>query len=361
MAILYATEISGLAVSYYNSGNINKKYLDTISSNLSTRTGRVITWGTLTEGTGITPLTNIGVSGSGDHDVTVLGYLTISSNAKKGKASGSIVGAWYDASAQKYSKWYSSGSTLGKLDNWYIGSSQKLSKWKASSAQYGIVNNWYLNSSQKLSKWKSSSSTFGTLNNWYSNSSSKYSGWYTSGAKLGIAYDHSQDNTQAHSDYLLNNADDSTTGVLTAGGFITTAGISSTRISSSVIKGGEWKSAPMLFNVANIRLSSCQNINVARFTCPTGKKAYIWQASACGSGGYAVSGMFIQMLADTSLPLNGSDNVYKTSSQILKEGSPLGVSTAGAMVEIRLMYSGQQTFTGKGIKFGSGFMNVSVH
>lgn len=39
-------------------------------------------------------------------------------------------------------------------------------------------------------------------------------------ANLKTAYDHSQDNTQAHSDYLLNNANDTTTGELTADKFI---------------------------------------------------------------------------------------------------------------------------------------------
>lgn len=34
-----------------------------------------------------------------------------------------------------------------------------------------------------------------------------------------LGYDHSQDNTQAHTDYLLNNASDATSGVLTAAGF----------------------------------------------------------------------------------------------------------------------------------------------
>ena len=35
------------------------------------------------------------------------------------------------------------------------------------------------------------------------------------------AYTHSQDNTQAHTDYLVNNANDTTSGVLTAAGFVT--------------------------------------------------------------------------------------------------------------------------------------------
>ena len=41
---------------------------------------------------------------------------------------------------------------------------------------------------------------------------------------------HRNDNTQAHSDYLLNNASDTTTGTLTAGGFTTTATISGANI-----------------------------------------------------------------------------------------------------------------------------------
>lgn len=68
---------------------------------------------------------------------------------------------------------------------------------------------------------------------WMSNSGNKYSGWYGSGAQFATAYDHSQDNTQAHSDYLLNSGDDSTTGVLTAGGFKTTSGISGANISGA--------------------------------------------------------------------------------------------------------------------------------
>ena len=41
-------------------------------------------------------------------------------------------------------------------------------------------------------------------------------------ANAKTAYTHSQDNTQAHSDYLLNNASDTTSGTITAGGFTTT-------------------------------------------------------------------------------------------------------------------------------------------
>ena len=46
-------------------------------------------------------------------------------------------------------------------------------------------------------------------------------------ANWDTAYTHSQDNSQAHSDYLVNNGDDTTTGVLTAAGFTTTGIINS--------------------------------------------------------------------------------------------------------------------------------------
>lgn len=67
-------------------------------------------------------------------------------------------------------------------------------------------------------------------------SGNTYSQWFGSGAQLGTAYDHSQDNTQAHSDYLLNNADDTTNGLLTStgDGFRTTTGsLSGANISGS--------------------------------------------------------------------------------------------------------------------------------
>lgn len=40
-------------------------------------------------------------------------------------------------------------------------------------------------------------------------------------ANAKTAYDHSQDNSRAHSDYLINTGDDSTSGILTAAGFTT--------------------------------------------------------------------------------------------------------------------------------------------
>jgi hypothetical protein len=56
------------------------------------------------------------------------------------------------------------------------------------------------------------------------------------------AYSHSQDNTQAHSDYLLNNADDETTGILTMGGYkINTHNIvGDTTLTASMMYGGKF-------------------------------------------------------------------------------------------------------------------------
>ena len=54
-------------------------------------------------------------------------------------------------------------------------------------------------------------------------------------ADWDAAYAHSQDNTQAHSDYLLNSGDDITSGILTAGGFITTGLIELPTTSSATV------------------------------------------------------------------------------------------------------------------------------
>jgi hypothetical protein len=52
-------------------------------------------------------------------------------------------------------------------------------------------------------------------------------------ANLKTAYDHSQDNTQAHTDYLINNGDDTTSGTLTAAGYNVNATLDHTITDSS--------------------------------------------------------------------------------------------------------------------------------
>jgi len=170
---------------------------------------------------------------------------------------------------------------------------------------------------------------------------------------------HRLDNSQAHSDYLINNGDDTTTGKITStgGGFTTTGGLSGSKIS-----GGEFKGiSPMTYNIANIRLSANQSLEITKFQCPATKSAYVYQAHACASGTqYGISGLYMQMLAGSSFDLTGADNVYKTSSQILQQGNPLGRSSAGEFVKVRLMYSGTQS-TLTGIKYGNGMMMIGVY
>lgn len=58
------------------------------------------------------------------------------------------------------------------------------------------------------------------------NGSGNYSAVTNSSTNWDTAYTHSQDNTQAHSDYLVNDANDTTTGTLTAKAFICTDTVS---------------------------------------------------------------------------------------------------------------------------------------
>lgn len=109
------------------------------------------------------------------------------------------------------------------------------------------------------------------------------------------------------------------------------------------------KMLPLTFSVANIRLSANQNINMARFRTPTGKKCYVWQAGAATSGGISKSKLYVDFLS-------GSTSIYKTSSNTIQIGSPLAQSSGS--IEIRFMYSGTSL---SGYAYGSGFMNVSVY
>ena len=60
------------------------------------------------------------------------------------------------------------------------------------------------------------------------------------------AYLHSLDNTQAHSDYLINNWADSTSGVLTAAGFITAGTITFSGAENVILS----QSADSVFRIA---------------------------------------------------------------------------------------------------------------
>jgi len=139
-----------------------------------------------------------------------------------------------------------------------------------------------------------------------------------------------------------------------------TYGVSSSNgISSQVFRG----IAPMTYSIANIMLSANQNINLGRFKCPTGKKAYIYQANACGSGGTGIGDLYVEVLAGSSLPLYGADTIYKTSSATLQQGNPLASSDAGDYIEIRFMYSGNTTTPemGAGYRYGTAMIQVGVY
>lgn len=99
-----SVEISGLATQAYNSGAVNRKFINDVSGAIWTEMaaieGGLTTdtpeyWTTLTAGTGIAAFEGeIGVSGSTPVSLDVVGYSTISSNAKSAYD-------WFDASAQK--------------------------------------------------------------------------------------------------------------------------------------------------------------------------------------------------------------------------------------------------------------------
>ena len=136
-------------------------------------------------------------------------------------------------------------------------------------------------------------------------------------------------------------------------------GISGTTFSGTQFRG----ISPMTYSVNNIQISANQNLNMARFKCPTGKKAYIYQAYACGSGGTGIGELYVEMLADSNTALVGADTVYKTSSAELQQGNPLASCDAGDYVEIRFMYSGTSATpaAGAGYKYGNAMMQVGVY
>jgi len=125
----------------------------------------------------------------------------------------------------------------------------------------------------------------------------------------------------------------------------------------------ELEHSPLTYSIANIKISANQNINLARFKCPGSKKAHLMQAYACCSSGKGVGDLYVQMLANSSLPLNGSHSLYKTSSATIQQGEPLAESSDGDHVEIRFMYSGD-TFAPEGgnqYQIGTAMMQVAIY
>ena len=110
----------------------------------------------------------------------------------------------------------------------------------------------------------------------------------------------------------------------------------------------ENKNPPITFNTADVSVSAQQSIKLARFTTPSSKKVYVWQAAACNSGGASVNNLKIQLLSGTSV-------IYTTSSATVQEGYPLASSKGN--IEIRFTYSGTGV---TGVQNGTAFMNLSI-
>jgi hypothetical protein len=179
-----------------------------------------------------------------------------------------------------------------------------------------------------------------------SNAKTSYT-WFTQSSQS--ISEHIADDTQAHSDYLINNGDDETSGLLTStgGGFrTTTGGISGGKISGSVIRG----IAPMTYNIANIYLSAAQHINLAKFKCPADSKVYVYQAYACNSGQSMIGGLAVEIIS-------GATSKYLTSSATLQQGNPL-VCFDGGDTEINFRYSGTNV---EGSEYGTAMMQVGVY
>ena len=104
------------------------------------------------------------------------------------------------------------------------------SRYIASSAKYSETYNWYDTSSSKLSNYLASGDEYSTA---YSERGSQIDG-------DDLTWDGSQLNVD--DSFIRNDVNDSTTGVITAAGFKTTAYISSTILSGGAIKG-RWQGA----------------------------------------------------------------------------------------------------------------------
>jgi len=138
-----AYEISGVKEPTYGSGASNKTYVDNISGNLNSKISEAAAGGVLSEAfqelsasTGITPFTSIvKVSGLSAQSVSVLGYTTISGNARDGESAFS----WYTESSQKLSEYVTSGNEYSKA--YASAQSSKDHTYQAKiSSQYLAVN-----------------------------------------------------------------------------------------------------------------------------------------------------------------------------------------------------------------------------
>jgi len=157
---------SSLDDDYTGSSNVNISLINAISSNLRTDIEAIedtpVNWGTLTEGTGIAPLTGVGISGSGDNDITVLGYSTISSQAKQGYE--------FSSNSDIFDKtsYITSSNTIER----FADSSNIQSKFLLSGVIYNAISSQSMSSNNILvsdiyiSDWDNNSITH-TVRDWF--------------------------------------------------------------------------------------------------------------------------------------------------------------------------------------------------
>jgi len=175
MAIPFiAQEISGVALQSYDNSAVPRSYIDTISGNLASNISDTPTnWGTLTEGTGIAPITGVGISGSGDHDITVLGYDTISSQARSAYVSASTGVFALQSINLTAGAGLTGGGTIDATRDFAVGEGTGIlvnaddvevkgystissnakagADYVASGNEYSAAYDWYVASAQKLS------------------------------------------------------------------------------------------------------------------------------------------------------------------------------------------------------------------
>jgi len=125
----YVDNLSGAIVTHVDNNYYDKTWIDTFSGNIDSRIDSLegdngVTWSEISTEGGLSART-FGVSGTGIGNISVLGYSTISSNAKTAKD-------WYTESSQKLSVAYTErgsqiagdhldwdGTELDVSDDWY--------------------------------------------------------------------------------------------------------------------------------------------------------------------------------------------------------------------------------------------------
>ncbi len=390
-----------------------KAYIDTISGNLAGGlTDTPSTWSDMTTGTGLTPIT-VGVSGSAGTTVNVLGYSTISSQAKEGGdfSDSGVKYTWvYDsmiASGVNYSTAYTHSQDTSQAHSDYLLNSgdDDTSGTLTAKSFVGPISSTAISgetirfttfiggtdaTAAEIEELTDSSETTlhshaaGTDVAWSGaagyitvsgNSRDSYNFTSTSGTRLGnllasgneytSAYDSGQrvmdlfdESLFATSANVVSRFADSSN-INTR--FIASGGISSPYSGqvltySADLSNHSWQNVipPMNFNVANVRLLSGQNLNLVRMKTGVGKKIYAWQAACANSSNASVSGLKIEILS-------GSTSKYNTSSNIIQQGYPL--TSFEGDVEIRIMYSGSNRYGEQQtqLEYATGFMSVSVY